>query len=106
MLERHLVLSGDHNCAVPEYDKFRSFEQEREAGDHAEGPIGELGSGNMAPRSTKSADVINNGKPHSREYRLKHGRNQRKLLSRSKLGSVRANERKFDPVELVLSIAE
>lgn len=57
----------------------------------------------MAAQIVKSAGVIDSGKRSSREYRLERGREQRKRLSRSKLGDVRDKKRKFDPIELLLS---
>ena len=41
-----------------------------------------------------------------REYRLRHGRDQRARISRARLGQVPARERKFDPIDLLLQATE
>ncbi|MGA8030556.1 MAG: DUF2252 domain-containing protein [Bryobacteraceae bacterium] len=60
----------------------------------------------MAARATGSNRDITGGRAASREQRLKHGRDQRERLSRSKLGEVHAHKRLFDPIKLLFSLTD
>ncbi|HTU47871.1 MAG TPA: DUF2252 domain-containing protein [Bryobacteraceae bacterium] len=54
----------------------------------------------------KKAEIVSGTPRLTRRDRLKHGQNQRRHMSRSKLGDVHKHKRTFDPIQLLLGLTE